>query len=824
MQHKCSSIVNIIAYLIFVFIITIGFFYYLLIKYTHRSPAAEPNPAPTLLQADASTIPGGFPTYQNSPLPKYSGYIVRLKNVSIADNISSLQEANKGPSEIARSASSQLNLLLNEHKLARSDLRTKLGTDKIIREYLYSYNGFFLSITDSEAEKIKTSSYVSSLSKNVRVQANLMNSVPLIGADRVWTLTDTAGRKITGRGTRIAVIDTGIDYTHPDLGHTSITDRNFQKVTTVGLDLIFSPENNLMQSISYDGRYLAYPNKNAISIYDSVTGQTEKINLYIPKSEPIRVAFQDNKLIYYSTNLEHKNPGIYYYNRVSKVHQKIAASSTISRMSVEGSFFVYNRGDFESNLGKAALYGYDLASNNEFKIADNIYSHAVFGNQVAFPQYNKIVLYDLPRRQKVREIASPDVGDILDFNKNYIIYSNCTIATSSCGDYYYLYDLISNRYTPILKNPPIPGGMNKKTYTRAGVPIMIHSNLLEASIGDGVIFLRKSYRDPKIMMYDLTSKRIVQMNIRRPAYDFTAYGNKTCFMSSDVQIYCHSYDSQYSYPLPAQIFNSKVVGGYDFVNNDSDPLDDFGHGTHVAAIAAGNGGFKGVAPGSDLIAYKVLDYWGSGFFSDIIAALDAAVQTQTDTDTTNDIDVANVSLGADCKAFGGYSADCGPDDPVSLAVDSAMLGGVTVVVAAGNSGDYGTGTIGSPGTSRKAITVGSVNKQKQLSYFSSKGPVIWNGETIIKPDVVSPGEAICAAQWSFWLNSLLCLNRNHISISGTSMAAPHVAGVASLLNQKFSSIRPARIKSKIKSTAVNLGYDINKQGNGLVDAYSAVVK
>jgi minor extracellular serine protease Vpr len=121
-------------------------------------------------------------------------------------------------------------------------------------------------------------------------------------------------------------------------------------------------------------------------------------------------------------------------------------------------------------------------------------------------------------------------------------------------------------------------------------------------------------------------------------------------------------------------------------------MDDQGHGTHCASIAAGNGVLKGVAPNATLMAYKVLDSGGGGYDDDIIAGIEKAV--------LDGADVISLSLGG--------SGD--PDDAMSKAVDSAVDSGVVVVVAAGNDGPY-NGTIGSPGCARKAITVGAVYKE-----------------------------------------------------------------------------------------------------------------
>jgi subtilisin family serine protease len=255
----------------------------------------------------------------------------------------------------------------------------------------------------------------------------------------------------------------------------------------------------------------------------------------------------------------------------------------------------------------------------------------------------------------------------------------------------------------------------------------------------------------------------------------------------------------------------KVVYGYDFVNNDDDPMDDHGHGTHCAAIAAGNGALKGVAPDAKLYAYKVLDSGGSGYFSDVIAGIEMAVDPNYDGNFSDRADVISLSLGGPGD----------PDDPVSTAVDNAVDAGVVVAVAAGNSGPA-TETIGSPGTARKAITVGATDKNDLIAYFSSRGPVKWSNNIMTKPDVVAPGVSICSAQYDSAWNDYKCFDDKHVAISGTSMATPHVAGAAALIKQAHPDWTPEEIKQALRSTAVNLGENIDTQGYGRINVLAAI--
>ncbi|MBI2144055.1 S8 family serine peptidase [Candidatus Woesearchaeota archaeon] len=276
----------------------------------------------------------------------------------------------------------------------------------------------------------------------------------------------------------------------------------------------------------------------------------------------------------------------------------------------------------------------------------------------------------------------------------------------------------------------------------------------------------------------------------------------------------------YTHPDLGGCFGSgcKVADGYDFYNNDPDPMDDAGHGTHVAATAAGSGVLKGVAPDADIYAYKVLDSEGYGSMEDIIAAIERSVDPNDDNDFSDHADVISMSLGGRGN----------PDDPMSQAVDNAVSNGVVAVVAAGNDGEYGSNTIGSPGTARKAITVGAVDKCDNLASFSSRGPVIWDGGMLLKPDVVAPGVDICAAGRFFIdegediAEQLRCLDNEHIAISGTSMATPHVSGAAALLLQAHPEWEPEDVKSALMLTAHGLGISPTEQGAGRIDVLRAL--
>jgi len=279
------------------------------------------------------------------------------------------------------------------------------------------------------------------------------------------------------------------------------------------------------------------------------------------------------------------------------------------------------------------------------------------------------------------------------------------------------------------------------------------------------------------------------------------YGNKVTGKGIKIAII----DTGVDYTHPDLKDNYK--GGYDFVNNDTDPMDDciFNHGTHCAGIALGTGNtsnytYVGVAPEADLYAYKILDDQGNGNELDYIAAMHKAVYE-------DGVDIISLS-------FGDNSTNANPDDNLSIVVDNAVSEGVVVVVAAGNEGEKERVVITSPGCARDSICVGAIDKYNNVASFSSMGPVEWNGGYMVKPDLVAPGVGIISTKKS----------GGYTSMSGTSMATPHVAGAAALILQAKPELKsnPDKVKNILKESATDLNCDVNSQGSGRVDVLKAV--
>ncbi|MCH7568311.1 MAG: S8 family serine peptidase [Nanoarchaeota archaeon] len=258
----------------------------------------------------------------------------------------------------------------------------------------------------------------------------------------------------------------------------------------------------------------------------------------------------------------------------------------------------------------------------------------------------------------------------------------------------------------------------------------------------------------------------------------------------------------------------RYLDGYDFINEDEDPWDDLGHGTHVTATAAGNGAtFKGVAPDADLYIYKIFDSrGGGGYYSRIIAAIDRALDPNNDSNYDDMAHVISMSIG-------GRGT---PEDPLSRAVDNAYVAGSLVVVAAGNFwGGAEYGDFSCPGCATHALAVGATNKQDEIAYFSGRGPVLFgDGDLLVKPEITAPGVDICAADaYPNWPAD--CFDNEHLKLWGTSMATPHVAGAAALLLQAHPTWTPRQLTSALLQGSKDIGEDIYIQGSGRLDVLAS---
>ncbi|MDH7507457.1 MAG: S8 family peptidase, partial [Candidatus Thermoplasmatota archaeon] len=269
-------------------------------------------------------------------------------------------------------------------------------------------------------------------------------------------------------------------------------------------------------------------------------------------------------------------------------------------------------------------------------------------------------------------------------------------------------------------------------------------------------------------------------------------------------------DTGVDYNHPDLKDNYIEAGSYDFINNDTDPMDDNGHGTHCAGIICGKGyssNFKyvGVAPDAKYYAIKILDENGNGNFETYLSGMEKALDPNGDGDYSDHADIISLSFGTNTPGR--------PDDQFCEIVDNVVKEGIVVVVAAGNNGsDFNT--ITSPGCARLSICVGATDKNDVIASFSSCGPVEWDGNYLVKPDIVAPGVNIISTK----------KGGGYIAKSGTSMSAPHVAGAAALILQARSDFTPEQVKQVLKEKAKNLGYNQNIQGSGRIDVLNVLKK
>ncbi len=246
--------------------------------------------------------------------------------------------------------------------------------------------------------------------------------------------------------------------------------------------------------------------------------------------------------------------------------------------------------------------------------------------------------------------------------------------------------------------------------------------------------------------------------------------------------------------------------GYDFVNKDNHPNDDEGHGTHVTGTIAqstNNGvGVAGVAYGARIMPIKVLNKNGSGTYADIALGVRYAAD--------NGAKVINMSLGGSAKA--SYLEE---------ALAYAYNKGVTIVAAAGNSGNA---TISYPaGYDAYVISVGATRYDETLAPYSSYGAsidvVAPGGDLSVDQNHDGYGDGILQQTFSRQTN-----NWGYYFYNGTSMASPHVAGVAALIIANGNATTPENVRKAIEGTAKDLGTPgrDDTYGNGLVNAFAAL--
>ncbi len=289
------------------------------------------------------------------------------------------------------------------------------------------------------------------------------------------------------------------------------------------------------------------------------------------------------------------------------------------------------------------------------------------------------------------------------------------------------------------------------------------------------------------------------------AWDITAGNSSVIVGILDTGV---AYENYGVYQQAPDLANTNFVAGYDFINNDSHPNDDEGHGTHVCGTIAqstNNGlGVAGVAYNASIMPVKVLDAEGSGTATALANALYWAAD--------NGADVINMSLS--------WAPGYNPGSTVENAIAYAYNQGVTIVAAAGNDE---TGTVCYPAAyDDYVIAVGATRYDEQRAYYSNWGSSL---------DVVAPGGDVTIDQnGDGYVDGVLQMtfgssptDFGYYFYQGTSMATPHVAGVAALLIANGTT-GPDAVREALENTAEDLGANgwDSTFGHGLIDAYAAL--
>jgi serine protease AprX len=265
--------------------------------------------------------------------------------------------------------------------------------------------------------------------------------------------------------------------------------------------------------------------------------------------------------------------------------------------------------------------------------------------------------------------------------------------------------------------------------------------------------------------------------------------------------------------LPGLVASVDLVGTLDPTYAPAGSVDPNGHGTHVAGIMVGNGSHSqggalaGIAPAASLVSIRVLDGVGQGNTSTMLAGLQWVIDHKDE----YGIRVLNLSLGHPIY-------EPAEVDPLVQAVEAVWESGIVVVCSAGNTGRDGYGTITSPCNSRSVITVGALNDRKTadtgddtVATYSSRGPTLL--DLVAKPDLLAPGNKIVSVRSpNSTLDLALPTSRvagdptrpwdvDYLELSGTSMAAPMVAGAAALMLEQDPTLNPGTVKARLMRSA-----------------------
>ena len=302
-------------------------------------------------------------------------------------------------------------------------------------------------------------------------------------------------------------------------------------------------------------------------------------------------------------------------------------------------------------------------------------------------------------------------------------------------------------------------------------------------------------------------------NLRFSEVNLTGDGQGVCVIDSGIDFNHINFGSCNNETFLAGNC-SKVPAGFDFFNNNTNPFDENGHGTHVSGIIAAESGINqtglnGIAPKARIIALKVCDASGVCYDSAISSAINYCVQKKEE----YNIKVISMSLGA-----GLYSDECN-NDPLADEIQNAISNGISVVIASGNGlNNVGAGAankISSPACVGNVTAVSAIDKNNNIATsYADRNHLI---------DLVSYGSGI---------NSTFLNSSQYAVVSGTSMAAPHVSGALLILNQFLELNNKSKTPQELKNILNNTGKKVIDLGNNginpeknysRIDIYSALI-
>src|SRR3989338_3598025 len=452
----------------------------------------------------------------------------------------------------------------DQREKVKSDIKNELGNDangitgnvvsdsnlEVMGEYEKVFNGFALAITEDDAKKITDVKGIKKVYPNNKVEATLTDSVHLINADKVWSLDSngdncgaTGKECITGKGVTIAIIDTGVDYAHEDLGGCfggSSSEIARGNIKVGGSTYLFESA-----SVSVHVNFLIKVDMNGNSIIGDSNSDLETEEGDIIYTEYGDEDFTEEDIVSF----------ILKKGETFRVLQYLWATAPNSSNPV----IVFK--DIETKETIERPYSLNERSYAEATIKLGGLDYMVRSNSPFF-SYNTVVNFDI----------------VVDFD-----------ASGTIGDY---------------ELWPVESGERDKI-SKSSYFFIPDYGILQYVSAD-----KKGSDNPVLTFVDKRTGDTIET-----PYEVVEVVNRDC----------------------------KVIGGYDFVNRDNDPMDDQGHGTHVAATAAGNGRLKGVAPDANILAYKVLNQYGSGSFNNVILGFERAVDPNNDGDFSDNADIISMS-------------------------------------------------------------------------------------------------------------------------------------------------------------------------------------